>query len=231
MSNEIHSEQINEISAALAKAQSEIKFAEKDGENPHYKSAFATLGSHLEVCKEVLGKNNLMVTQLSTFMDTKHVLVTILSHSSGQWFKSYYPLNPVKNDPQGMGSCLTYARRYMLSAIVGTAAQDDDGNEACNEEQKRKEQNLKKRNDYVTKPNNSVSPTIPQESIEKIDDSQVHTILESLAQTDDAFKKEFYHKLLHSYQVHHLNEMPLNRFASALQWIKYNIERIKNENN
>lgn len=129
----LHSEQINEISSALSKAQGEIKSAEKDSVNPHFKAKFASLNSHWESCRDILSKYQLTVTQLATIdQNNKNILVTILSHSSGQWFKSYLQLNPVKNDPQGMGSCMSYARRYLLSAIVGTTADDDDAEEAMN---------------------------------------------------------------------------------------------------
>lgn len=128
----IHSELINEISCALSKAQGEIKSAGKDSNNPHFKAKFASLHSHWDSCREVLNKNGLMVTQLTTIEESgKPLMVTILSHTSGQWFKSYLHLNPVKNDPQGMGSCITYARRYMLSAIVGTTVDDDDDGETA----------------------------------------------------------------------------------------------------
>jgi len=131
MTYPIHSENINEISTALSKMQGELKSVQKDGENPHFRSKFSTLNSHWDVCRETLSKNGLSISQVASFLpDGKSILVSILSHSSGQWFKSYYPLNPVKNDPQGMGSCLTYARRYMLSAMVGTSSDDDDGHEA-----------------------------------------------------------------------------------------------------
>ena len=123
----LHSDQINEIASALSKAQGEFKAAPKDGANPHYKSKFSTLHSHWEACRSILTKNGLTVTQLTNIMeDGKNMLVTMLCHSSGQWFKSSMILKPVKDDPQGMGSCLTYARRYMLSAIVGTTSDDDD---------------------------------------------------------------------------------------------------------
>jgi len=123
----LHSENINEISAALAKVQGDIKAAQKDGANPHFKSRFASLNSHWDVCREVLSKNGLTVTQLPSLTeDGRNMLVTMLCHSSGQWFKSCMILKPVKDDPQGMGSCLTYARRYMLSAIVGTTSDDED---------------------------------------------------------------------------------------------------------
>ena len=132
---DLHSENINEISTALSKLQSQINHAEKDGNNPHFKSSFASLNSHWEACRELLGKNGLCVTQLVSIVDQKRILVTILSHSSGQWFKSYYPLIPSKDDPQAMGSCVTYARRYMLSAIIGTTAADDDGEGAMDRSQ------------------------------------------------------------------------------------------------
>lgn len=138
MDKPLHSEQINEISVALSKAQMEIQSAEKDSTNPHFRSNFASLNSHWSACKASLGKHNLMITQLVSMENDKNILVTILSHSSGQWFKSYYPLIPMKNDPQAMGSCLSYARRYMLSSIVGTTAADDDGEEAMGRKDERK---------------------------------------------------------------------------------------------
>jgi hypothetical protein len=58
------------------------------------------------------------------------VLVTRLIHESGEWLGSRYPVHPVKADPQGEGSALTYARRYALMALVGIAPEDDDGNAA-----------------------------------------------------------------------------------------------------
>lgn len=123
----LHSEQINEISKALSLAQGEIKAAQKDGANPHFKSKFSTLHSHWEACRSILSKNGLAVTQLADVLeDGRDVLVTMLMHSSGQWLRSCMVLKPVKADPQGMGSCLSYARRYMLSAIVGTTSDDDD---------------------------------------------------------------------------------------------------------
>ena len=123
----LHSQEINEISKALALVQGEIRAAQKDGANPHFKSKFASLHSHWEACRSILSKNGLAVTQLTDILeDGRDVLVTMLMHSSGQWLRSSMVLKPVKNDPQGMGSCLSYARRYMLSAIVGTTSDDDD---------------------------------------------------------------------------------------------------------
>lgn len=126
------SDQINELATALAKAQSEMHGAKKDATNPFYKSAYADLGSVWEACREVLTKNGLSVAQVVDTIPSMQVLVTFLLHSSGQWISSAYPLRPVKDDPQGMGSAISYARRYSLAAMVGIYQTDDDAETAQN---------------------------------------------------------------------------------------------------
>jgi len=128
---ETQSAEINELASALAKAQAAIKPAKKDSDNPFFKSKYADLASVHLACMEHLTVNGLSVTQtLYTNGDARTYLVTSLLHSSGQWIKSVAPVNPVKNDPQGMGSAITYMRRYSLAAMVGVAQEDDDGNAA-----------------------------------------------------------------------------------------------------
>lgn len=122
------SEQINELSTALAKAQSEIRGAVKDDTNPHYKMKYASLASVWDACRKPLSDNGLSVTQVTDINPQGEVvLLTTLHHSSGQYLGGAYPLRPVKDDPQGMGSALTYARRYTLASLVGVAPEDDDG--------------------------------------------------------------------------------------------------------
>ena len=120
------SEQINELVSALIKAQSEFKPLNKDSVNPFYKSKYATLDSVIESTGEALRNNGLVIIQT---MDGDN-LVTTLAHTSGQWMSGSYPLSAIKKDPQGMGSAMTYARRYNYSAIIGQAPSedDDDGN-------------------------------------------------------------------------------------------------------
>ncbi len=122
------SAQINLIAAALAKAQAQIRSAEKDRENPHLKTAYATLASVWNAAREPLSSAGLSVTQPSSYsQERKSVLVeTVLMHGSGQWIRSELELPVVKVDPQGIGSAITYARRYALSALVGIAPDDDD---------------------------------------------------------------------------------------------------------
>lgn len=128
----MHSEQINELAAALAKAQGTIQGAVKGKINPAFKSKYADLASIWDACREQLSSNGLSIVQ--TFDATPEgsvSLTTTLLHTSGQWIVSVLPVRPVKNDPQGMGSAATYARRYALAAMVGVAPDDDDDGNAA----------------------------------------------------------------------------------------------------
>jgi len=127
------SENINELSTALAKAQGSLNNAKKDTANPFFKSKYADLASVWEACRAQLSANGLSVIQTSEYIPElpDHVVIdTQLSHSSGQWIRGRLVVKPVKADPQSVGSCMTYARRYSLAAMIGIAPEDDDGNAA-----------------------------------------------------------------------------------------------------
>jgi ERF superfamily len=124
------SEAINELTAALAKAQGEITGALKESKNPFYKSSYADLASCWDACRGPLSKNSLAVFQAAETTEHGLVLTTTLAHGSGQWMRSTLGVNPKDDTPQSMGSALTYARRYALTAMVGIAQVDDDGNAA-----------------------------------------------------------------------------------------------------
>jgi hypothetical protein len=126
----MRSESINELATAMAKAQGDISGAIKDSQNPFFKSSYADLGSVWDACRAPLSKNGLSVIQTIECSGSERWLKTTLAHSSGQWIESLVPINPTKDDPQGLGSCLTYLRRYSLAAIVGVYQEDDDGNAA-----------------------------------------------------------------------------------------------------
>mgnify|MGYP000694539302 CR=1 FL=1 len=126
----LQSESIGALAEALAKARAQIENATKDSKNPHFKSTFASLASVINATSSELAKQNLVVVQSPTTIDKEIYLVTTLIHSSGEWVKSYCPLILNKNDMQGLGSALTYARRYALAAIAGITQEDDDGNSA-----------------------------------------------------------------------------------------------------
>jgi hypothetical protein len=125
------SDQINEIAAAMAKAQTTIQQAHKDKENDFFKSSYADLASVWDACRLPLSENGIAVFQMPTTTAEGAVAVTTcLAHSSGQWIEETMACKPAKGDAQAMGSVVTYLRRYMLAAAAGVAPADDDGNAA-----------------------------------------------------------------------------------------------------
>jgi hypothetical protein len=118
------------LAAALAKAQGEIEGAAKANVNPHFKSKYADLASVWDACRAPLSKHGLSILQ-PVRADGPHVTVTtILAHSSGEWIEESLTMTAQQNTPQGVGSAITYGRRYGLAAMVGIAPEDDDGNAA-----------------------------------------------------------------------------------------------------
>ena len=127
------SEQINELAAALAKAQGQIQAASRDRENPHFRSRYADLASVWDACRVALSLNGLAVVQGPALADRGVSVTTRLLHSSGQWAESTLILPMDKATAQGAGSAITYARRYALAAMVGVAPDDDDDGNAASQ--------------------------------------------------------------------------------------------------
>lgn len=124
------SQQINELAKALSVVQAHIKGAAKDSTNPFFNSKYADLSSVWEACRALLTTNGLSVAQTNVPSENGVTLVTTLMHTSGQWIEGSLFIRPSKDDPQGFGSAMTYARRYALAAIIGVSPEDDDGNAA-----------------------------------------------------------------------------------------------------
>jgi hypothetical protein len=136
------SESLEQIASALSKAQAEIKHAIKDAENPFHRSSYATLSSVTDACRGPLTRHGLSIVQAPTITPQGvECLDTILLHDSGEWIRSRLAIRPASrvkdvgwvdapNDPQALGSTITYLRRYALAAMVGVAVEDDDGNAA-----------------------------------------------------------------------------------------------------
>jgi hypothetical protein len=120
------SEAISELAVALSKAQAAIKGAVTDSENPFFKSKYADLASVWEAIRAPLTSNGLSVIQTLDEAEGGTVVETTLLHISGQWCSGRQGVRALKQDPQGVGSAITYARRYGLAAIVGVAQIDDD---------------------------------------------------------------------------------------------------------
>lgn len=118
------------LAAALVKAQARLRPAKRESENPFFHSKYADLASVWESCREALTENGLSVVQTTFFRDGQMFLRTLLLHVSGQSVSGEYLLKPTKDDPQGLGGAITYARRYALAAITGVVADDMDGEDA-----------------------------------------------------------------------------------------------------
>lgn len=124
------SDQINEIAAALAKAQGEIEGAKKDSANPFFKSKYADLASVWDACRVPLSKNGIALVQSPSADGLRVSVDTLLTHTSGQWIRGTVSVNAKEDSPQAFGSAITYLRRYALQSFVGVAPEDDDAEAA-----------------------------------------------------------------------------------------------------
>jgi len=121
---------LGKLFEAMAKAQGMMSGAKKGAENPFFKSKYADLHQVWEAVREPLSSNNLSVIQTTGEANGQIFVYTTIGHSSGEWMRSETPVKLMKQDPQAMGSAITYARRYALAAICGIAQMDDDAESA-----------------------------------------------------------------------------------------------------
>lgn len=144
---------LGKLAEALSKAQGEMDHAAKDKKNPFFKSSYADLSSVWDACRECLSKNGLAVTQSFGLVKDKLLLKSRLIHSSGEWLSSEIIIQTLKNDPQSIGTAITYFRRFALAALVGVSPKeetneksvddsDDDGNRASGKEVSASEKEL-----------------------------------------------------------------------------------------
>jgi len=131
VSEVIKSESIAKLAAALSKAQGQIKGAAKDSKNPFFNAMYADLQSVWEACRKPLADNELSVVQMPVTAESGVGIVTVLMHSSGEYIQAGFDLKPKNTDPQGMGSAITYGRRYALAGFVGIYQTDDDAEDAA----------------------------------------------------------------------------------------------------
>lgn len=120
------------IAAALAAAQGEMGRALKSANNPHFRIKYADLASVMDACMPALTAHGIAVIQPTGEDEAGRYVETILIHAdSDGTLKCRVPLIVQKNDMQGYGSAVTYARRYGLMAMAGIAPEDDNGNAAA----------------------------------------------------------------------------------------------------
>lgn len=138
------SETITKIADALVKAQAAMKPAIKDSRNPHFNSQYADLASVWDAIRGPLTSNGLSVIQMVGSNELeKTTLTTRVTHVSGEWIESTWQIPVGKQDPQGLGSAISYARRYALAAAIGVVQEDDDGNAAMPKQTQQAEYQLK----------------------------------------------------------------------------------------
>ena len=123
---------MSELSAAMAKAFAQIEGAVKGKTNPAFRSKYADLSSVVDAVKPALAEHGLWFRKVTHNVDNGVCVETVIHHASGESLSCgqlYVPAT--KQDAQGYGSALTYARRYSLMAAFGVPAEDDDGNAAA----------------------------------------------------------------------------------------------------
>jgi hypothetical protein len=133
--------QLNELFAALALAQGEGLAALKDatGQIGQQKTRYADLAACWEACRGPLSKHGLSVIQIPSAEGMRVTIKTILGHKSGQYISAELTMTSTVGTPQGLGSAITYARRYSLCSLVGIAPEDDDGAAASSRQQPKQE--------------------------------------------------------------------------------------------
>jgi len=122
------SETIGAIAPALIKAQSQMQGISKEGKNPAFKSKYVTLDSILDTLRPILTSNGLMLTQGSQQPETMQAVTveSCIIHTSGEWISTTVTIPVTKPDAHGLGSALTYGRRYSVSALLAISADEDD---------------------------------------------------------------------------------------------------------
>ena len=133
---EYSSPEVKELARALIEVQKEMNPATKDSTNPFCKNRYASINSVFEACRAALLKHNVWLCQMPIPAPPEYginhiALLTKLTHAdSQQWQASLIVVPLPKPDCQGLGSALTYARRYALTAMLGITTEDDDGEAA-----------------------------------------------------------------------------------------------------
>jgi len=220
------SEIINELATALSKAQGEMQAAIKDKINPFFKSFYADLGSIWDAARPVLSKYGLCVMQTTEINSdgSKIIMVTTLAHTSGQWMKSYLPLNPAKNDSQGVGAALTYLRRYSLSAIVGVVCdEDDDGETAVG---RGKQQAIQKPS---TQNHQGGDQNAQGGVIEKVGKTEIIALTTLIQNLDEESNKSFLDWISKNFNAKSIQDIPKTYYEKCMVSLNAKIKYLKDQ--
>ena len=209
------SENIQELAAALSKAQGEYEIVGNNRENPYFKSRYADFAGIMKAVKKALAKNGLSFVQQLRMDNGATILHSILMHSSGQWMESRVRIVPLKNDPQTFGSTLTYNKRYaaeaLLCIIVDDDAADDDAEVAM----------VPAREVLVKGPSTKYNPK--EESHDTISKQQLEELEYELAEYPDLAEH-----VMEKLKIRALADMKQSQYRVSLQRIR-EIKQLRNE--
>ena len=198
---------------ALAKAQLEMKLAQRDSENPYFKSKYANLGSVIEASRPFLAKNGLCVFHRQELtQEGQSILVCTLAHASGQYVDSRYRVVPAKNDIQSLGSYMTYLRRYSYVAICGLADTDDDGEAAVAETRETFAKGTALNTKYNAK----------EQSLDTLSKDQIEEMEYELAEYPDIAEQ-----VLEGLRIQSIADIPKSKYRAALTRIR-EIKQLRN---
>lgn len=178
----------------MGQAQSQFSPIKQDKDNPFFKSRFASLGAIIDATKGALAKNGLAVSQLVDTNGVVHV-DTLLMHESGEWIRSSISLKPKADDPQSIGSAITYGRRYSLGAILGVASEDDDDGQSASKPGAAKPEAQAEQPKPVAsapagQPTRKPQVSNPDDPITGPQSKAIHALLTKLNITDDLERME-----------------------------------------
>ncbi len=207
-SSQNRSPNLQDLFAALAKAQADMHTAGLNSENPYFKSNYADLAEIVKASRPCLTKNGLsVIQQILPNDDGQNILHTILCHSSGQWIESRMRILPAKPDVQSLASYITYIRRYAYAALVGVVAsnEDDDAERAVATERQTMAKGVALNTKYNPR----------EESYESLTKEQLEEMEYELSEYPDLAEM-----VLESLKIQSLADCPKSKYSAAMKRIR-----------
>lgn len=202
------SESIKEICIAFNKMQSVLEQPLKDKDNPYFRSKYVPLENVVDSIVKASKDNGLSFSQFAETDENGNICVsTLVMHNSGEWIQ--YPklrMKPEKNTPQSLGSAITYAKRYALSAIFGiTSDEDNDGNSE-------------------SKPNQNTKPKQNNRQVQKITIVQAQEIADTVQEVANITNSDYdtiQERILKKFNVATLSDIHAIDFKQAFEYVSY----------
>lgn len=212
-----HSQNINEIAAALAKAQGDMKNPHAEAVNAFQKYSYAKAGDFLNTIRDPLTKNGIsFTTDVEIIAGGEKVMALMLCHASGQWMKYTMPLRTDLEPGKGMssdqvwGSHLTYRKKSLLSLVFGIHGDEDDDGAS-------QTQAPEKTAAPLTQPKKFIAS-----NYEKMSSDQVKQIMYEIGEHTDIGRK-----LLDTYSINELGELPKEHYITIINKIKTTVNNRK----